>query len=269
MSGRFIRSIRSRLWAMAVGLEILLLLLFAPVSSNAGKPQIITIFAAASTTNVTSEIARLFSDKGPWRAVCSFAASSTLAKQIDNGAPADVYISADRKWMDYLTDKGRIDPETRIDLLGNRIVLIAPSFDPVKTVSLSPVCDLKSILGDGRLAMGDPDHVPAGRYGKAALVTLGVWQSLDRKVARAQTVRAALAMVERGETPLGVVYATDAAISEKVKIVARFPHGSHPDIIYPVAIVAGRKTPTAQRFLAFLHSVEAMVIFERAGFTVR
>lgn len=269
MRRRSVRSMGSIYWVMAVCLGMVFSLLPAPTCSIADTPQTITIFAAASTTNVTSDIARLFSDKGPWHAVCSFAASSTLAKQIANGAPADIYISADRKWMDYLADKGRIEPGTRFDLLGNRIVLIAPSGSPVNAIDLSPRCDLIPILGDGRLAMGDPDHVPAGRYGKAALENLGSWQSLERKVARAQTVRAALAMVERGETPLGVVYATDAAISQKVKIVARFPRESHPAITYPVAIVAGRKTQAVERFLAFLQGGEAMVIFERAGFTVR
>ena len=263
------RSVRSASVMLTLCLGMIFSLLTVPACSLGDSPKSITIFAAASTTNVTSEIARLFNDKGPWHAVCSFAASSTLAKQIANGAPADVYISADRKWMDYLADKGRIDTGTRIDLLGNRIVLIAPSDSTVNAVSLSPECDLKTILGDSRLAMGDPDHVPAGRYGKAALATLGVWASLERSVARAQTVRAALAMVERRETPLGVVYATDAAISKKVKIVARFPEESHPAIVYPAAIVAGRTSPPAERFLVFLQGPEARAVFERAGFTVR
>jgi molybdate transport system substrate-binding protein len=191
-----------------------------------------------------------------------------LAKQIDMGAPADVFISADQKWMDFLAAKKRIDPATRFNLLGNRIVLIAPISSSLDRLTLEPGCNLAARLAGGHLAMGDPDHVPAGRYGKAALQSLGIWRDLEKSIAGAATVRAALILVERGEAPLGVVYATDAAISKKVKIVGRFPLESHPPITYPVAIVSGRQTSATERFISFLHSDQARTVFENAGFTV-
>jgi len=239
-----------------------------PGTLGATEPETITFFAAASTTDVVTEVCRLFGEQKLGTTVPSFASSSTLAKQIDNGAPADIYISANQKWMDYLAKKGRIDPATRFDLLGNRIVLIAPLDSDLDTVQLVPGFDLAGLLKDGHLAMGDPDHVPAGLYGKAALESLGAWQGVEKHVAGAATVRAALALVERGEVPLGVVYATDAAISRKVKVVAIFPQESHPPITYPVAIVSGRQTAQVDRFISFMKSDQARAIFERAGFTV-
>jgi molybdate transport system substrate-binding protein len=156
-----------------------------------------------------------------------------------------------------------------VDLLGNRIVLVAPIDREGPQIVIAQGFDLAGSLGaEGRLAMGDPDHVPAGRYGKAALDTLGAWKGVAHRLARAQTVRAALAMIARGETPLGIVYATDAAISDKVKVVGVFPPQSHPPITYPIAVVAGRQTPVVQRYFAFLQSAPARVIFEKAGFTV-
>ncbi len=227
-----------------------------------------TIFAAASTTNAITDIAKLFEQKKKAKVTHSFASSSTLAKQIEQGAPADVFLSANPKWMDYLEKKKMIVPQSRFNLLGNKIVLIAPASSSLK-VHISPQFDLAKALGNGKLAMGDPAHVPAGIYGKQALEKLGVWQKVEPNVARAKDVRAALALVERGEAPLGVVYATDAAITKKVKVVGVFPADSHPPIIYPVALVKDRATPVAKEFLDFLKSPEAKGIFEKYGFSVQ
>ena len=239
-----------------------------PPAFAAPEAQTVTVFAAASTTDVVTEIGRLFENQKMGTVTTSFASSSTLAKQIEYGAPADIFISADQKWMDYLDTKKRIDPTTRVDLLGNQIVLITPAGSPLTSVALVPGVDLAGLLKQDHLAMGDPGHVPAGRYGRAALEYLGAWQGIETAIAGAASVRAALALVERGEAPLGVVYATDAAISSKVKIVGRFPPESHPPITYPVAIVSGRATEAAKRFIAFLKSDQARALFERAGFVV-
>ncbi len=227
------------------------------------------VFAAASTTNTITEIGDLFAAKGLGHITASFASSSTLAKQIENGAPANIFISANEEWMDYLEEKGMIEKGTRIDLLSNRIVLIVPADSAVKEVLIGPGFDLPALLGDGRLSMGDPDHVPAGIYGKQALESLGVWTSVESRVARAKDVRAALTLVELGEAPVGLVYATDAAISDKVRVVGTFPETSHPPIVYPVAVVAGKPSPAAERFMALLQSPEARAIFEKYGFSVR
>ncbi len=229
----------------------------------------LTVFAAASTTNAVTEIGALFSQQNEERFLPSFASSSTLAKQIDNGAPADIYISANRKWMDYLEEKQMIENGTRIDLLSNRIVLIVPSGSPVNDIQIVPGVDLLPIIGEGRLSMGDPDHVPAGIYGKQALESLGVWAAVESRVARSKDVRAALALVERGEAPLGLVYATDAAISNQVHVAGTFPETSHPPIIYPVAVVAGKRSLATDRFMALLQSAEAKSVFEKYGFSVR
>ena len=228
----------------------------------------ILLFAAGSTTNAVTDVGNLFNNQGIGKCVISFASSSTLAKQIERGAPADIFISANEKWVDYLDEKGLIEPGSRFDLLGNRIVLIATLDNPIG-IRIEPHFKLADLLGHERLAMGDPDHVPAGIYGKQALEFLGVWDSVKGKVARAKDVRAALALVEKGETPLGVVYATDAAIfSSKVRIVGIFPKSSHPPISYPVAIVSGRKRALTEAFLSFLKSSEARAVFEKYGFKV-
>jgi molybdate transport system substrate-binding protein len=239
--------------------------LLAPVAAA----ETVTVFAAASTTNAMTDIGKLFVEKKMGAFVPSFASSSTLAKQIENGAPANVFVSANEKWMDYLGERKLIDPGTRLNLLGNRIVLIAPADSKLGKVEISAEFNLSKLLGDGKLAMGDPDHVPAGMYGKKALETLGIWQSVQNKVARAKDVRAALALVERGEAPLGVVYETDAAITGKVVVVGSFPQDSHPPIVYPVALVKGGETPAAKGFLEFLKTPEARAIFEKYGFSVR
>ncbi|MBI5896368.1 MAG: molybdate ABC transporter substrate-binding protein [Desulfobacterales bacterium] len=250
-------------------LGVLMAPLIASGATAGAASEQITVFAAASTTDVVTQVGRLFGDRKLGAVVTSFAASSTLAKQIENGAPADIFISADLEWMDYLEKKKHIESATRANLLGNRIVLIAPAQSVIGTVTLGPGFDLAGLLGEGRLAMGDPSHVPAGRYARTALETMGVWPSVQSKVAGSATVRAALALVERGETPLGVVYATDAAISKKVKIVATFSQESHPAIVYPVAVVAGRQSEVTTRFISFLRSAEAKAVFEQAGFVVQ
>ncbi len=252
---------------MCIGLAVFLCM-DVNRTAAAAENDAVTVFAAASTTNALNDIANLFGEKKQGKVTYSFASSSTLAKQIENGAPADVFVSADDKWMNYLADKKMIEPESRSDLLGNRLVLIAPQDSNAK-IKIGPKFDLGALLGDGKLAMGDPAHVPAGLYGKQALQKLEIWQAVEPKVAPAKDVRAALALVERGEAPFGIVYATDAAISKKVKVVGVFPEDSHPPIVYPVALVKDRGTAAAKRFLGFLKSPEAKQIFEKYGFTVR
>jgi molybdate transport system substrate-binding protein len=244
---------------------ILIMSLSVPV---AAEPDTVTVFAAASTTDAVTEIGKFFENRKTGKFRPSFASSSTLAKQIEQGAPADVYISANEKWMDYLETKVMIEPGTRFDLLSNRIVLIAPKDSSIDHIDIHSGLDLVKLLGDGLLSMGDPDHVPAGIYGMQAFEKLGVWSSIENRVARAKDVRAALALVERGETPLGQVYATDAAISDKVKVVGVFPLESHPPIVYPVALVAGRKSEVAQQFMEFLKGPEARTIFKKYGFAL-
>lgn len=235
---------------------------------QAAEPEPVLVFAAGSTTNAVTEIADLFKRITKTPVIPSFASSSTLAKQIQSGAPAMIFISADNKWMDFLEEKKLIEPGTRHALLSNRIVLVAPIDSPLK-LEIQPGFDLSGALGQNRLAMGDPAHVPAGIYGKQALETLGVWEGVKDRIAPAKDVRSALVLVERGEAPLGIVYATDAAITDKVRIVGRFPENAHPPIVYPVALVAGNKTEAAEAFIAFLKAPEARGIFEKYGFSVR
>jgi molybdate transport system substrate-binding protein len=228
----------------------------------------VTVFAAASVTNAITDIGNMFGGKGGGNVTPSFAASSTLAKQIENGAPANVFISADEEWMNYLSERRVIVPESRFNLLGNRMVLIAPADSSLK-VAIKPGFPLAQLLGADRLATGDPDHVPVGKYAKTALEKLGTWKSVESKLARANDVRGALALVERGECPLGIVYSTDAAVSKKVKVVGTFPEDSHPPITYPAALVSGKDTPAARGFLDFLKTPDAKAVFIKYGFTVR
>ncbi len=253
------------LFKSIVGCVLLSLLAF-PVGA---EPPSVTVFAAASTTNALNDIIALYAARNAGTVVPSYAASSTLAKQIENGAPADIYISADIQWMDYLNKRQQIAPGSRVDLLGNRIVLIAPSDSTTTSIEIKEGLDLGSLLGDGHLAIGDPDHVPIGIYGRQAMEKFGMWAVVEPKLARAKTTRAALAMVERGEAPLGVVFTTDAAISKRVRVVGQFPADSHEPIVYPVAIVAGHETEAVKRFMAFLTSSEARAVFEKYGFSVR
>jgi molybdate transport system substrate-binding protein len=234
---------------------------------QATQAQDVVVFAAASLTNALDEAAQLFERQGGAHTKISYAASSALAKQIESGAPADIFISADLDWMDYLEKRHLIREATRKNLLGNRLVLVAPADSDVKA-EIKPGLDLVGLLKGGRLAMADPDSVPAGKYGKAALEKLGIWNSVRAAVAPAETVRAALLFVSRRETPLGIVYATDAAADPRVRIVSVFPPDTHPPIIYPAALTADSKNPSAARLLEFLGSAAAKPIFEKQGFTV-
>jgi len=234
---------------------------------QATQAQDVVVFAAASLTNALDEAGQLFERQGGAHTKISYAASSALAKQIESGAPADMFISADLDWMDYLEQHHLIQTATRKNLLGNRLVLVAPAESDAKA-EIKPGLDLVGLLKGGRLAMADPDSVPAGKYGKAALEKLGVWNSVRAAVAPAETVRAALLFVSRRETPLGIVYATDAAADPRVKIVGVFPPDTHPPIIYPAALTADSKNASAARLLEFLGSAAAKPIFEKQGFTV-
>ena len=196
---------------------------------------------------------------GRGEATISYAASSALAKQIEEGAPADVFVSADLDWMAYLAERDLVQPDTEVELLGNRLALVAPA-DSEAAAAIAPGFDLAGLLGDGRLAIANVDAVPAGRYGKAALEALGVWESVS-ELAQAENVRAALALVALGEAPLGIVYATDAAAEPAVRTVGVFPEDTHPPIVYPAAATA-EAGPDAAAFLAFLQSAPARAIFE-------
>jgi len=230
----------------------------------------VVVFAAASTTNAVTEIGELYDAQNKGHMVPSFASSSTLAKQIGNGAPADVYLSANTKWMNYVEAKGLLTKGSRFDLLKNRIVLIAPLGSALPDITIEPGFSPSAALGKtGRLSMGDPGHVPAGMYGKKALETLESWNEVKDRLAPMKDVRAALVLVERGETPLGLVYATDAAISSKVRVVGTFPETCHPPIVYPVASLAEGNNAEAQRFLDFLRTPEARAVFEKYGFGIR
>ena len=227
----------------------------------------VVVFAAASLKNALDNASHAFSGAGGAPVKISYAASSQLAKQIESGAPADIFISADLAWMDYLQKRNLIQPATRKNLLGNQLVLVAPADSNVK-VDIKPGFDLVGLLNGGRLAMADPASVPAGKYGKAALQKLDVWDAVQPHVAGAENVRAALLFVDRKETPLGIVYATDAASDPKVKIVGVFPEDTHPPIIYPAALTAASKNPDAAKFLQFLELPAARPAFEQQGFTV-
>lgn len=227
----------------------------------------VTVFAAASLTNAFEEIGRAYKEQGG-TVKFSFASSSTLAKQIEQGAPADIFASADEQWMDYLAQKGAMETYTRASKLGNTLVLIAAP-GGVGSIDIKPSFDLAGALKDGRLAVGDPAHVPAGKYAEQALRNLNVWTIAEPKLARADNVRAAMALVERGEAPLGIVYGTDAGVSDKVKVVGVFPATSHPTISYPFAITANRNTPEVVRFFHFLSSPQAQAIYKKYGFSYR
>lgn len=223
------------------------------------------VLAAASLQESMSAAADAWAAKGHPRPVISFAASSALARQAAAGAPADLFVSADEAWMDDLQKRGLLVPGTRADLLGNALVLVAPAGDR-RAVPLGPRTPLVAMLGDGRLAMADPESVPAGRYGKAALQRLGLWGALSPRVVRAENVRAALALVERGAARYGIVYATDARASAKVRVAGTFPPGSHPPIRYPIARLRASTSPDAEGFRRFLLSREGKAIFARYGF---
>lgn len=227
----------------------------------------LTVFAAASLKNALDAVnAACAADVGQL-ATISYAASSALAKQVESGAPADIFVSADLDWMKYLADKKLIKPGTEVRLLGNEIVLVAPKDSTVSTI-IGPNFDIAGLLGDGKLAMADVKAVPAGKYGKAALEKLGVWTAVGGKLAQAENVRAALKLVSTGEATLGIVYQTDANAEPGVKVVGVFPEDSHPPIIYPVAQTASSTSAAAPAFLKCLQSAEAAKLFQAQGFTV-
>jgi molybdate transport system substrate-binding protein len=258
---------KDRLDRRARMLAALFGLVFAVAAGPAAAADDVVVFAAASLKNALDAAATEFRRADGAEVSASYGASSALAKQLENGAPADLFISADREWMDWAEARGLIKSGTRKDLLGNRLVLVAPS-SRAGTVEITPNFPLASLLGDGRLALADPDAVPAGKYAKAALETLGVWSSVKDKLAPAENVRAALFFVARGEAPLGIVYQTDAAAESLVKIVGVFPDDTHPPIVYPIALSAASKNAAARRFLDFLASPAAKPIFETHGFQV-
>jgi molybdate transport system substrate-binding protein len=227
----------------------------------------VVVFAAASLKNALDDATAAWQRETGKKAVVSYAASSALARQIEQGAPADIFMSADLDWMDYLQQRNLIKTDTRSNLLGNRIVLVAPKGSDV-AAKISRGFNLAALLGSGRLAMADTTAVPAGKYGKAALEALGVWSSVQDKVAQAENVRAALLLVSRGEAPLGIVYETDAAADPNVRIVDAFPANTHPAIVYPVALTADSRNSDAAAFLAYLRSAQARPLFEKQGFTV-
>lgn len=240
-------------------------LLAVPVLAQAKGP---LVLAAASLQESLTAAAAVYAATGQAKPVIAFAASSALARQIDAGANADVFVSADESWMDFLAARKLLRAGTRASFLTNRLVLVAPAAQPL-ALGIRSGFGLAAAIGDGKLAMADPDSVPAGKYGKAALTNLGVWRDVEPKVVRAENVRAALALVARGEARAGVVYETDARAARGVAVVGVFPAISHPAITYPVAIVAGSTNPGAGRFRAFLLSDAGKAIFARYGFGTR
>ncbi|MDE2304109.1 MAG: molybdate ABC transporter substrate-binding protein [Gammaproteobacteria bacterium] len=239
--------------------------LLAGAPAAVAAPATITVFAAASLTDALQRLATQFSRSTGTVVRTSFAASSALARQIESGAPADVFVSADTGWMDYLQARGLIRAASRSDLVGNRLVLIAPRKSPL-VLRIGAHFPLLRALDGGRLAVADPDAVPAGRYARASLSALGVWSAVEPHLVRADDVRAALEYVARGEVPLGIVYATDAAIDPAVRVVGAFPETSHPPIVYPAALTRSAR-PAAERFLAFLKGPDAQTVFAHYGFS--
>ena len=238
----------------------------ATQAADQAAPPAITVFAAASLTDALQSIGAAYSKRTRTKVKFSFAASSALARQIESGASVDVFMPADEEWMDYLDSKQLIDKRTRHDIVTNRLALVAPA-DSTITLKVAPGFPLVQALGaNGRLATGDPDSVPVGKYAKAALTSLRVWPQIESRLVRAENVRAALAFVARGEVPLGIVYETDAKADPKVKIVGIFPESSHPQITYPAAATS-KSPPSADAFVQFLMSSEAADIFRRAGFS--
>src|SRR6476659_341996 len=226
----------------------------------------LTVFAAASMKNAVDDINAAFTKAAGIKVVASYAASSALAKQIEAGAPADLFASADLEWMDYVAGKRLIKDDTRVNLLGNRLVLIAPKDSKIGNVTIGPGFDLAKLAGDGRIATGDVRAVPAGKYAKAALEKLGAWAAAEPKFAMTENVRAALTLVARGEAVLGIVYETDAKVEPNVKIVGAFPADSHPPIIYPAGLTV-KAQPDSNKYLDFLRTGTAQVVFQSYGFT--
>ena len=242
------------------------MLLGADLAPAQAEDKSLTVFAAASMKNALDDISAAYTAKTGVKVSASYAASSVLAKQIEQGAPADIFISADTDWMDYAIRKKTINAPTRVNLLGNRMVLIAAKDSKLENVTIDQSFDLAKLAGDGKIATGDVRSVPVGKYAKAALEKLGSWTAAEPKFAMADSVRAALALVSRGEAPLGIVYATDARIEPGVRIIGTFPASSHPAIVYPVAATATAKNEAAG-YLAFLKSTASKTILEKYGFS--
>ena len=231
--------------------------------------QSVTVFAAASLKTALDDVAAQWHKETGKTVRISYAASGALAKQIEAGAPADMFISADVPWMDYLAEHNLIKPETRRNLLGNALVLVAPSESKAQPMQIDARTDLLGLLGkDGRLAMGQPKSVPAGAYAEQALTALGLWSKVKDRIAQTESVRAALVFVARGEAPLGIVYRSDAHAEPKVKVLGTFPQSSHPPIVYPIAMVAASVNPDAKAFYDYLASPAASAIFKREAFDV-
>ena len=224
-----------------------------------------TVFAAASLKNALDEISQSWTAQKSGKVVVSYAASSALARQIEKGAPADIFVSADLEWMDYLAQRKLINAASRVNLLRNELVMIAPAAAKI-SVELKPGLKLGDLLGNDRLSMADPDSVPAGKYGMAALEALGLWPQVATKIIRADNVRTALNFVARAEAPLGIVYRTDAAAEDKVRVIASFPTNTHPPIVYPAALLAESKNAEAAAFFSYLKSNAATGIFRKHGF---
>jgi molybdate transport system substrate-binding protein len=246
-------------------LFLAMILSMAPAHAQQRGP---LVLAAASLQEALSEAATVWSGTRRARPVISFAGSPALARQIEAGAPADLFISADAEWMDHVAGKGLIRADSRVAFLSNRLVLVAPAASRTR-LRIGPGMKLGTALEKGRLAMADPDSVPAGRYGKAALTSLGVWKTVETRIARTENVRAALALVERGEARLGIVYATDARASRRVRVIGTFPASSHPPIVYPIAALRRSTDKQAEAFRRFLISPKGKAIFVRYGFVAR
>jgi molybdate transport system substrate-binding protein len=249
----------TRRWILAGVLSLL-----AASAGAAAEPKPVLVFAASSLTNVVDELAQAFTAQSHVPVKASYAASSVLAKQIEAGAPADVFFSADTDWVDYLERHRLLKPGTRRDVVANRLVLIAPA-DSSLQLKIAPRFDLAGVLGQGKLATGDPDSVPVGKYAKAALEKLGAWDAVSSHIVPAENVRAALAFVARGEAALGIVYETDAKAESRVKVIDVFPPDTHPPITYPIALTAGANRD-AVKLVAFVTSESGARIFRKYGF---
>jgi molybdate transport system substrate-binding protein len=240
---------------------------FAAHAQSAGTDKTILVFAAASMKNSLDDVDAAFAKATGIKVTASYAASSALMKQIEGGAPADVFVSADLDWMDYGSSHKLIKDDTRVNLLGNALVLIAAKDSPIGQVTIGPGFDLAKLAGSARIATGDIRAVPVGLYAKAALEKLGIWGAVEPKMAMTENVRVALTLVARGEASLGIVYATDAKVEPNVKVIGTFPDSSHPPIVYPAAATRDAK-PEARRYLEFLRSTAARAVFESYGFEV-
>lgn len=271
-AGRLIASCVHSVFSFSSAVVIALtLMMTSPESRAAQAAQSVTLFAAASTTNALKEIVELYNERSGTRIRTVFAASSTLARQIAAGAPADLFLSANERWMEHLVEKSAVEAGTRHALVGNRLVLVVspqaatPARGPARTLDSS--LPLGEIIGNSRLAIGDPAHVPAGIYAKAALQSLGLWEDHRGKLAFSGNVRTALALVDRGEAAAGIVYETDALLLPDLDVAGIFPADSHPPIVYPLAIVAGRQSNAVEEFYGFLRGPEAASVFLRHGFS--